>query len=340
MVTATSSPGRPPGMHDVARVAGVSHQTVSRVVNGHPSVSPATRTRVLQAIADLGYRRNTAARALVTRRSRTLGVVTLSTTLFGPTSTLLSVEAAARRAGWFVSVASTVAVGPADLDPAFEHFADQAVEGVVVIAPHLAAARAAEALAGRVPLVMVADLPRGSGIRSVAVDQRGGARLAVRHLLELGHRDIAHLAGPDDYFDAHARTLGWRQELRAHGVRPGALAHGDWSAASGYRACQDLLAEGVPDAVFVGNDLMALGAVRALGEAGLDVPGDVSVVGFDDMDGSDYFGPPLTTVRQDFTALGRRAIELLQQLIDGATPPRAASIPAELVRRSSTAARG
>ena len=337
MTTGTEMQPRLPGMHDVARLAGVSHMTVSRVVNDHPSVSLDVRVRVLKAIADLGYRRNSAARALVTRRSSTIGVVTMTTTLFGPTSTLLSVEAAAREAGFFVSLASAAVADEAHLVPTFEHFVDQAVEGIVVIAPAFAVAAAAQTFAPRMPLVMVADVPRASELHSVAVDQRLGARLAVRHLVGLGHVDIAHIAGPSDFFDGRARVQGWRQELRAHGLQPGFLARGDWSAESGYRCGKQILKTGVPDAVFAGNDLMALGTVRALTDAGLSVPDDVSVVGFDDIDGADFFQPPLTTVRQDFAGLGQRCILAMVELIKGAEVARRSPIPPTLIVRGSTA---
>ncbi len=330
---------RTPGMHDVARRAGVSHQTVSRVLNGHPNVSATTRDRVLQAIAELGYRRNTAARALVTRRSETIGVVAMGTTLFGPASTSLSVEAAAREAGYYVSVAS---LKPGDADamrPTFEHFMNQAVEGVVVIAPHIGVAKAVQELAAMMPLVLAADAPKNPAFAVVSVNQRLGARQAVGHLADLGHTDIAHLAGPPEFFDAIARVRGWRQELRRRGLTPGALAYGDWSADSGYDVGRKMLADRVPHAFFVGNDLMALGLIRALTEAGLSVPDDVSVVGFDDIDGSSYFLPPLTTVRQDFSRLGELCIAALFALLDGGSAPVTTPVPTELRVRQSTRAR-
>lgn len=326
-------------MHDVARLAGVSHQTVSRVLNAHPNVSNGTKERVLQAIAELGYRRNTAARALVTRRSETIGVVTMGTTLFGPTSTFLSVEAAAREAGYFVSVASLTRMDQAALSSTFEHFMNQAVEGVVVIAPHLAVVPAVATLKPTMPLVLVADAPVNKAFTSVSVDQALGARLAVRHLVELGHRDIAHIAGPQDFFDGVIRVDGWRQELRTHGLTPGALMVGDWSADSGYALGRARIAEGAPDAFFVGNDLMALGLIRALTDAGLTVPGDVSVVGFDDIDGSNYFTPALTTVRQDFVSVGKECIAALLAELNGEPVGPPTPVAPQLIVRASTARR-
>lgn len=330
---------RPPSMHDVARAAGVSHMTVSRVINKRPNVSEDARQQVMDAVVQLKYRPNSAARMLVTQRSRTIGVVTQSTSLFGPISILLSVENAARRVGYTVNVASVAENDGAEFLAVFEKFADNAVEGIVVIAPHVAVAKAAAAYAGEVPLVMVADAPGFRRFHWMSVNQKLGARLAVRHLVQLGHRDVAHLAGPADYFDGKARVQGWRQELRAHGLPPGRLLYGDWSADSGYQCGLELLGLGLPDAVFVGNDQMALGLFRALTDRGLSIPGDVSIVGFDDVEGSRYFAPALTTVRQDFLALGQQCVDSLKSMIDGASVPRMSHIEPKLLIRESTTVR-
>lgn len=332
---------RPPAMSDVARVAGVSHQTVSRVLNGHPSVREETRGRVLEAIASTGYRRNPAARALVTRRTGTVGVVTSGSALFGPTSTLIAIENAARDAGRFVSVA-TVAQWEADaMRRALEHFLDQGVDGVVVVAGHDDAVDAVRRFASPVPVVLVGPpaLP-GPGPRTIAVDQYAGARAAVRHLLDLGHRDVAHVAGPEHWLDARRRVSGWQDELRAAGVEPGPVLPADWRADSGYRTGRRLVADGLPTAVFAANDQLALGLLHAFAEAGVRVPGDVSVVGFDDIDGAAHFVPPLTTVRQGFRELGARCLRMLLELIDGGDPHADAVVPELVVRESSGPPRG
>ena len=321
-------------MSDVAAVAGVSHQTVSRVLNGHPSVRPETRQRVMDAIAELGYRRNTAARALVTRRSGTIGVVTSGLALFGPTSTFIAVERAARDAGLFVSVATVGEWEPQGMHQVLEHFMSQAVEGVVVIAAHDEAVEAVQAFDAPVPVVMVGpkDLP-GGRLQSVAVDQYAGARLATKHLLDLGHRHVTHLTGPDE-IDSRERVRGWRDELEAAGIEPGEPIAGDWSASTGYDVgCE--MARNPPTAVFAANDQLALGLLRAFAEAGVRVPGDVSVVGFDDVDGSAHFSPPLTTVRQEFGPLGRRCVELLLASIAGEDTEPALVEPHLVVRASS-----
>src|SRR3954452_560660 len=196
----TPGSDRPPGMLDVARIAGVSHQTVSRVLNDHPSVRPETRERVQEAIAQLGYRRNSAARALATRRSSTVGLLTATSNRSGPVSTLVAVEQASRAAGLWVSVASLSVYDPESVRSALDHFLDQGVDGIIVIAPVEEAVQVASAVAAEVPTVVVAPL-LAPGVLAVAVDQRRGARLVVAHLAELGHTRIAHLAGPPGWLD-------------------------------------------------------------------------------------------------------------------------------------------
>lgn len=324
-------------MHDVARLAGVSHQTVSRVLNDNPSVREETRKRVRRAIDELGYRRNVAARALVTRQSSTIGVITSSSSWWGPSGTLVSVEQAARAAGYYVSVAGLTSVSPTDVRDVVSHFIDQGVDGLVVIAPEAAMAHAAQPFFTDVPVVMAAaGAAGGAGLQVTSVDQQQGARLAVEHLLALGHTEIAHVAGPEPWFDAHARAVGYRAALAEAGLPPGPVVAGDWSARSGHAAGTELLARGLPTAVFAANDLMAQGVVRALHDAGVDVPGRVSVVGFDDMPGVDLLIPGLTTVRQDLDALGRQCIEMLLAAISGAEQPRP-PVPTRLMVRESTA---
>lgn len=328
-------PGRAPGMHDVARLAGVSHQTVSRVLNGLPNVRPDTRERVTAAIAELGYRRNNAARALVTRRSSMIGVVTSGSTLWGPSSALIAVESAARAAGYYVSLAGVGSSNPL-VASAFEYFTDQAVEGIIVIAPEAALAHAADPLVARVPVVMVAsDTQPSPGLHITSVDQEAGARLAVRHLLDQGHRSIVHVSGPLQWLDAAARQRGWLREMQAAGLDPGPPIPGDWTAASGYAAGRLLASNPLPTAVFAANDLMALGLIRALYDSGIKVPQQVSVVGFDDIPGAAHFIPGLTTVKQDFAALGRQCIDILLSALNGnaADPPPIA--PQLIVRESS-----
>ncbi|WP_205528810.1 LacI family DNA-binding transcriptional regulator [Desertimonas flava] len=329
---------RPPAMHDVARLARVSHQTVSRVLNGHPHVSPDTRARVEEAIATLGYRRNAAARSLVTRRSGIIGILTDRSKLYGPTSSLLAVEVAAREAGYYVSLASVADPTAAAMSAAVEHFRDQSVEAIVQIAPARQWVTAARSIPADVPMVtMSADYQVARGRHAaVALDNRAGARLMTEHLIGLGHRRIAFVAGADSSPEAVARLKSWRDVMAAAGLPADRVYHGDWSPESGHAAGRQLFADGVPSAVFAANDQMALGVLAAAAEAGLSVPGDVSVAGFDDVPDAAFFTPTLTTIRQDFDALAHGCVGLLERLLRG-EPVRSIRILPELMIRQSTA---
>jgi DNA-binding LacI/PurR family transcriptional regulator len=326
---------KPPVMADVALLAGVSHQTVSRVLNDHPNVRPQTRQNVLAAIAQLGYRPNAAARTLVTRRTRTLGVVSFDTTLYGPASMLYGIERAAAHS-YYVAVASLPALDRRSVVGAVDRFLDQGVEGVIVIAPKSSAVAACSRIRSHVPLIAV-GCGTHAPLASVAVDNAAGAFLATRYLLELGHRTVHHIAGPASWLDAQERVEGWRSALAEAGAPEPELLAGDWSAASGYRIGRQIAADRQITAIFCGNDHMALGLLRALSEQGRRVPADVSVAGFDDIPESAYFQPPLTTVRQDFGELGRRALDALVEMINGSQKSRPClRIPPHLLARAST----
>jgi DNA-binding LacI/PurR family transcriptional regulator len=339
----TVGPGRgngdhPPRMEDVAAVAGVSHQTVSRVLNDFPKVRPETRAKVLAAIEELGYRRNTAARTLVTRRSGGIGVITADMNHFGPASTMLGLESATRAAGYSLSLEGLPEISATALRHAVDRVLDQAVEAVVVIVAHREALAIAQSLHIGVPLVLVeGDL--SAAPLTAGVDQIAGARLATGHLLDLGHRTVLHLPGPADWLEAGARREGWRMALQERGAPvPELMAEGDWTSRSGYQATRAMLAESpAATAVFASNDQMALGVLRALHEAGLRVPQDVSVVGFDDVPESGYFTPPLTTIRQDFPELGKRVMALLLRVLGGELDASEPLVDPLLIIRSSTA---
>ncbi|GAA4703007.1 LacI family transcriptional regulator [Phytohabitans rumicis] len=324
-------------MVDVARLAGVSHMTVSRVINDQPTVSQVTRQRVLAAMNELGYRPNIAARALVTGRTRTLGVISIDTTLYGPASMLLAIERAARDIGYAISIASLPSVDRRSFGDAFEALMAQAVEGIIAITPHVATTAALRHVPKDVPVVAVEG---GKGpLPTVAVDQQHGARLATAHLLSLGHRTVAHIAGPIDWHEAQERERGWRDVLLAEEREVPDVVRGDWSPRSGYVAARSLLDRPDLTAVFVANDQMAIGALRAFGEAGVDVPRQVSVVGFDDIPEAEFFSPPLTTLRQEFGEVGRQSLDLLMEQVDGAPRTRRrVVIPPEFVIRDSTQA--
>jgi DNA-binding LacI/PurR family transcriptional regulator len=314
-------------MADVARLAGVSHQTVSRVLNGHPYVQEQTRLRVQAAIEELGYRPNRAARALVTGRSQLIGVVAQNTTLCGPVSLLAAFEQVAVEAGFVVTSHRVNVLDRESITTALERHRDQRVAGIVVIAPTASAHDAVDTVSAGVPLVMVdGDAERSTPL--VTVDQAAGAFAATSHLLRAGHRTVWHVSGPPDWFDSAGRIEGWQSALEAVAAEVPPIMSADWSAASGYRAGQVLARMPEVTAIFAANDHLALGILRAMSERGRRVPHDVSVVGFDDVPEAAYFIPPLTTIRPDFAAVARDALDLLINQIEGR--------PIDEIRRTST----
>jgi len=328
---------RPAVMADVARLAGVSHQTVSRVINDSSHVRAETRLRVMAAMSELGYRPNTVARALVTGRSNTLGVVSFDTTLYGPASTLLGIERAAHDAGSFIIVASLETLTLAALSEAIDRLSQQGVDGLMVIAPYAEGVDALVHASAEIPLVAVEAGPEGA-VPVVAIDQEAGARAATEHLLSLGHRTVWHIAGPADFIESQQRVKAWRATLSAAGARAPEPLFGDWSASSGYELGRRLSAERELTAIFVANDQMALGVLRAMHERGREIPNEVSIVGFDDIPESPYFTPPLTTVRQDFDDLGSRGLRMLLRLIESGRPaPKRPAVKPRLIVRASTA---
>ena len=329
--------GRAPNIRDVAALAGVSYQTVSRVLNHSESIKDSTRLRVLDAIEQLGYRPNQAARALVTSRSRSIGVLSAdSKEHYGPTTAINSIEQHARQAGYRLSITNINSSDSSSIKAGLDYLLSQAVEALVVIAPQVRVFDVIHELSLTVPFVTLESTGRDPR-HSLSVDQIAGARLATRHLIDLGHEDILHISGPQDWIEAEARMQGFLQEINAADLRVRAPVLGDWSAHFGYYAGLELLKFRDFTAVFAGNDQMALGFMHACSELGLSIPGDISVVGFDDIPEAAHFWPPLTTVRQNFAELGRRAISLLLAELNGSVEREHLSVPAELIVRETTA---
>lgn len=325
-----------PTMADVARRAGVSHQTVSRVLNDAAAVRPQTRREVLAAIEELGYRRNSAARALVTRRSGLIGVIVDELPFHGPASTVVGLAEAAREAGYSVTLDPVWDAEGASLGAALEHHLRQGVEAVVLVSAHGEVPDAAALARLAVPLIAL-DGFLGPDAPTAGVDQRAGGSMATNHLIRLGHRRIAHIAGPLEWPQATARLAGYRDAMEAAGLEPGPVVVGDWSPRSGHESALRVLEEEPSvTALFVGNDQMAAGALHALAENGRSVPEEVSVVGFDDVPEAAFLRPPLTTIRQDFASLGREAVRLVVGAIAGQELPTTL-VPPLLVTRASTA---
>lgn len=324
-------------MADVARVAGVSAQTVSRVSNGHPGVVESTRTRVLAAMTELGYRPNSAARALKSGSFRTIGVILFSLATTGNVRTLEAIATSAAAEGYAITIIPVAAPTQDGVRGAFTRLGELAVDAIILLMEvHLLDVAQVSLPPG--VQVVVADSDAGESYAVVDTDQADGTRQAVRHLLDLGHETVHHLAGPAHSFAAERRTAAWRSTLEEAGRDVPPVERGDWSPTSGYAAGRRLAARDDVTAVFVANDQMALGLVRALHDAGLRVPEDVSVVGFDDLPESSEFLPPLTTVHQDFAEVGRRCVEqVLRQVREGVHEAGTRLVPTRLVARASTA---
>jgi DNA-binding LacI/PurR family transcriptional regulator len=369
-------------VRDVAALAGVSTQTVSRVINDHPSVRDETRRRVQEAMLTLGYRVNNAARTLGTRRTRTLGVIASNAALFGPAAGVVALEAAARAAGRWVTTAYADASDETSTAAALEHLLSQGVDGIVVVAPRvttvetllrqdagLERGRAQQSAAERTTAEQTTaeqttddqekvdrgtvtertattrggPAKRQAGVRIAALPTDGGVelqaqatKLAVQHLIDLGHRRIARLGGPDDWLEEAARAGGFDRAMRRAGLSETARWSGDWSAASGAAMAERVAASIRSDgttAVVVTNDQMALGLMSGLAARGLSVPDDVSVVGFDDNTDAAYYSPALTTVRVDIDGEARRCVAAVLDVDD----VEVSVVPPRLVIRQSTA---
>lgn len=329
-------------INDVAKASEVSIQTVSRVVNNYPYVAESTRSRVLASIEKLGYRPNRMARGLVTRSSNTIGIISFGTTYYGPAQTFAKIEKAVRANGYALTFYSIDELTVEQLRRAVENLSSHQVDGVVMVTPFIGLDPGDIAsLCGSVPIVMI-DVPKNARVPSVVIDQVAGSRLATQHLIDMGHRDVAEISGPLSWYDATLRHEAWQATLQVAGFTPGPSAEGDWSAAGGYRAAQQLLAKDKSfSALVAANDQTALGAARALRAHGLRVPEDVSLVGFDDVPEAEYFEPPLTTISQDFTALGQQSIDYLLTLInDPKTPTHQRVLHPTLVMRQSVVRKG
>ncbi|MFS0714079.1 substrate-binding domain-containing protein [Microbacterium sp. 2P01SA-2] len=323
------------GVRDVAAAAGVSTQTVSRVINDHPHIRPETRDRVLAAMAELGYRVNNAARTLGTATTRTIGVIASDTDLYGPAAGIGALERAARAAGRWIATAYADGSDAGSVTAAADHLLAQGVDGIVVVAPHTAALDALAAASAGVPVV-----PLHSRLEVVGEPDGGdrgdeGAALAVDHLLDAGHRRIAQLSGPAAWLEAVARDAGAEAALVRRGLELVSRWRGDWSAASGAALAPEIAAAvgaaSGPTAVVVANDQMALGLISGLAELGVGVPADVSIVGFDDHPDAAFYRPALTTVRLDIAGEAQRCVRILLGADASAGPE-----PARLVVRDST----
>lgn len=330
MPTGSRAP-RTASIRDVARAAGVSHQTVSRVLNDHQNILPATRAKVISAIAELQYRPSAAARALSTSRTKTIGVLASNRAHYGPALSIQAIEEAARERGFSVTSSSVTEPDERSLRSALANLIGQDIEALVVIAPQQRVFDTVADLAPSIPCITMRAAGTGDA-SALLVDEIAGARLATRHLLLLGHTAIGHIAGPSEWVEAEGRLQGCVEELRDHDLVLSASAEGEWTADFGYAAGHRLLLQREVTAYFCSNDAIAVGLMHAARDLGLRVPDDVSIVGYDDVPEAAHVWPPLTTVRQDFAEMGRRCIAVLL----GEPAPLERILP-RLVIRGSTA---
>lgn len=323
---------------DVARQSGVSYQTVSRVINNHPSVAEETRKRVLGAIQKLNYRPNRAARSLVTNRSDTIAIISFGTTFYGPGQMVSNITRHAKNSGYRVSPSTVERLQRGDVKAALDDLHGSLIDGIIMIAPIVSDfMHEIRELVGDIPFIQIDTKPQPH-IASVVIEQFYGSRLAVEHLIGLGHRKIAEISGPMNWYDGIMRHQSWVDTMAKHNLPQQMSVEGTWSSQSGYEAVHSLLNGGAEfTGLVVANDQMALGAIAALNERGFRIPEDVSIVGFDNIPESAYFLPALTTVYQDFEALGEQSVEYLVSLMKNPeTPIHQRVLYPELVIRKST----
>jgi DNA-binding LacI/PurR family transcriptional regulator len=326
---------------DVARLAGVSQKTVSRVMNDEAHVKEDVRLRVLAAARDLGYRRNNLARALNSGRTNRIGVVSLGSALFGPSSMLVAIERAARSTGFALSVVHTFEGDPGGVFGAIESVLDQGVDGIVLLCEP---DDEAVSITLDVPALTFERFPGLTAPDVITAGVQGdlAAYAATRYLISVGHTEIRHLAGPQRFWSARDRLAGWSRAIEEASLPLVQPVQGDWSPSSGYNAGRKLALDPGMTAVFAANDDMAIGLIRALVEQGRSVPRDVSVIGFDDIPSAAYVNPPLSTLAQEFDSIAVRGLKRLISRIADPSEPDAGYAdelhPVRLIIRESTAA--
>lgn len=340
-VTTESTPAvkrKVPVLGDVAKAAGVSVPTVSRVLTSSKYVAPELRERVMKAVADLGYRPNGAARATRSGKRSMVAVLTGGTSNYGYAKTIEGIEKAARKTGMSVIIAVVESEAEDDVNAAIDLVLSQPVAGVIILEFDRPGLAAVKAFPETIPLVVAGGgTRRARGTTGALIDERGAGRDATNYLLGLGHKTVHHVAVPT--MGKHSgRTEGWKAALAAAGVEIPPILHATWDPASGYAVGQELAARDDVTAVFCGNDDVAIGVMRAFLDTGKRVPEDVSIIGFDDQPHVALWRPALTTVRQDFQDLGARAFRLLSATIESGYPSGSSTVRPELVIRDSAAA--
>jgi DNA-binding LacI/PurR family transcriptional regulator len=325
-----------PNIYDVAKLAGVSHQTVSRVINNADYIKDDTRSKVQSAMESLGYVPNAAARALVTSKSKIVGILVSDIVYHGPAGMMHAMEKEARRGGFFAISASVDPLDNSSIAQGIEHLRRLGIEGLVVITPQSDSVQAVERLVTDIPVVFI-DSPNNSKELSAELDNYAGAKLATEHLISLGHKEIIHVSGPSGWFDSAPRVAGYKDAMKEANLKS-QVVDGDWTVPTGYEIGRNLeIDDSKVTAIFAANDHLALGLMRALRRRGYAIPERVSIVGFDDVPEAAYYEPPLTTMRPDFAELGRVAMEMMLGRINRETTLAADTLVPELIIRESTA---
>lgn len=322
-------------IYDVANLAGVSHQTVSRVLNNHASLKPETRDKVEKAIAELNYRPNQAARQLVTSRSKMIGILIAGTELFGPWAILNAMEREARVEGYSVISISVSPELPESWTEGIEQLRNLDIDGVITIALSNVVLKEVERNLTSATRVIV-DTEPNRKFESVNIDNFEGGKLATQHLIDLGHKDIVHITGPIPGYEAEMRRAGYEEAMKIAKLKADVIL-GDWAIETGYEVGNQLARrKKVPTAIFAANDHQSIGLLKALAENKLVVPRDISIIGFDDIPESKFMNPSLSTVRQDFDELGRLAIKSMLIQLKEKRKPESLKITPELIKREST----
>jgi LacI family transcriptional regulator len=312
---------RKPTIYEVAQAAGVSRQTVSRVLNDRPDVSLETRKRVQDIIEELDYQPSAVARSLSLRKSNTLGVVTAGLKYIGPSRTLSGISRQAEELGYGLLLKELASFSANNVFPLLQWFQSHNVDGIIWAAPEIGDNRNwLDNLPNEinVPIIFL-TMEKKEAISIVAVDNYLGGRMATEHLLDIGRRNIGHISGPLDWWEARERKRGWEDALSDNSIQPDEQLwiEGNWSSNSGKLAIRELL-DKFPemDAVFVGNDQMALSVLQTAWEAGIKVPDDLAVIGFDGISEAEFYFPPLSTIYQNQDEIGRTAVQEMIRLVD------------------------
>lgn len=329
-------PPKPPLIADVARVAGVSVPTVSRVLNESAPVSEERRSRVLAAVKQLGFRPNGAARSLANQAASTIAVFAANTTRFGYASTIQGIEEAARQAGYMVFISVVETADEKTVERAIDHALGQPLVGAIVLEFDPPGMAALSGIPAWLPAVAAASGGSSDAAISHAyMDDHFAAAQVTKYLLDLGHRTVHHVAIPSVGRES-ARLLGWKAALEEAGAEVPPAMHVGWSPKAGYEAGERLAQDDSVTAILAGNDELAIGIMKALHDRGRRIPDDVSVIGFDDHPLSQFWVPPLTTVRQDFVYLGHQVFGLLMARLRENGPVPSVRVVPDLVLRQST----